>query len=55
MRRALAVFVIAFATTAVAAEGDPAARIKAAASAACRGTVPDIDKIAETLPAVIKV
>ena len=55
MRRTPALLVIAFATTAVAAEGDPAARIKAAATAACRGTVPDIDKIAETLPAVIEV
>ena len=55
MRRFFALLVIALATTAVAAEHDPAARIKAAAIAACGVTVPDIDRIAETLPAVIEV
>ncbi|MCH7543005.1 MAG: hypothetical protein IIB65_05150, partial [Proteobacteria bacterium] len=55
MRRFFALLVIALATTAVAAEHDPAARIKAAATAACGVTVPDIDRIAETLPAVIEV
>ncbi|MCH9051735.1 MAG: S8 family serine peptidase [Proteobacteria bacterium] len=55
MRRALALLVIALATAAVAAEHDPAARIKAAAAAACRGPAPDIDSIAESLPAVIEV
>ncbi|MCH7710311.1 MAG: S8 family serine peptidase [Proteobacteria bacterium] len=55
MRRALALLVIALATAAVAAEHDPAARIKAAATAACRGPAPDIDSIAESLPAVIAV
>ncbi len=55
MRRTLALLAVAFATTALAAGHDPAARIKAAATAACRGTAPDIDRIAETLPAVIEV
>jgi hypothetical protein len=52
MRRALALLAVAFTTTTVAAERDPAATIKAVASAACHGTAPDIDKIAGTLPAV---